>query len=212
MKDTQSQYNLIIGILAHLLLTIYSIFFIKKSIKNKTHFTENVLFIIGHIFIIINLVKTMIEINKNTNTNTNSDSDSDSDTNYKNIYFYNFKKNNKNEIKEPLIYHSIGHLFLFLFGILLTINEYNKISKVNNGFNIIYTLNQLLFTIVLFMINYNIIENEKVNIINFIILLIFIVFIIYKIDISYKSNSFFFNKIPLYGIIIYLISMHGSLL
>ena len=208
MKDTQSQYNLIIGILAHLLLTIYSIFFIKKSIKNKTHFTENVLFIIGHIFIIINLVKTMIEINKNTNSD--SDSDSDSDTNYKNMYL--LKKNNKNDIKEPLLYHSIGHLFLFLFGILLTINEYNKISKVNNGFNIIYTLNQLLFTIVLFMINYNIIENEKVNIINFIILLIFIVFIIYKIDISYKSNSFFFNKIPLYGIIIYLISMHGSLL
>lgn len=201
-KANQSKYNLIIGILAHSLLVIYSLFFIKNTYKNKIFVLENILFIIGHILIIVNLIKTIPALKNN---------------NYKNIYDYNIKENdNNNENNDNdnnlLIYHSIGHLFLFLFGIILTYNEFNKISKLNNGFNIIYTLNQLLFTILLFLLNYKVINLKNQNIINFLILLIFIIYIIFKIDISYKNDSIFFNKIPLYSIIIYLISSHGSLL
>ena len=216
MINIKLYYKSTIGIIAHLLLILYSIIIISKikSIHtSKLFLTENIFFILGHLFIIINLIKslkkyykteqkekTIYDILKNYSQNSNNTNNS------------NNNNSNDNDNNDKVIYHSIGHLFLFLFGILLTITEYNKISALNNKFNIIYTLNQLSFTILLFLLNYNKISYNETKIANFTIIIIFIIFIIYKINISYETNNKFLNLVPLYAIIIYLILIHSDFL
>ena len=185
LKKKKLKNIFFLGIITHIIL-ICNIFF---NLINNARTTYNIIFTIiyciGHLCIIINLIRNL-------------------------IYYDDIQQSRNDKDKNKHLYDYIGHLNLFIFGILLFIMEYNKISKKNNYINLLYILNQFIFMVLLVLLNYNIIKDKKIEfIIMNIVFTIFILIFLYKILIS--SRELTSNLISLFIILIYIIYLHFNL-
>ena len=99
MTKLSSYYILILGIVSHLLLSIYSINYILSS-KNNNFTSGNILFIIGHILIISNLIKNFVFNQRHYKTSRNVSSGS-MFIHYDNLDKYS-KYYNKNDNSEKI--------------------------------------------------------------------------------------------------------------
>jgi hypothetical protein len=184
-KIKNKKYVFILGIITHIILIFNIFLYLLKNTKTTYNIIFTIVYCIGHLFIIINLIRNL-------------------------IYYDDILQSIKDKDKNKHLYDYIGHLNLFIFGILLFVMEYNKISKKNNYINLLYTLNQFIFMVLLVLLNYNIIKDKKIEfIIMNIVFTIFILIFLYKILIS--SREFTSNLISLFIVLIYIIYLHFNL-
>lgn len=182
-KTKNKEILLYIGIFTHIILigNIFIYFFYNPKIKYNIFYIIS--FLLGHTFILINLIKDLLNF---------------------------YKKNVKIE-KNKFLFHFIGHINLFIFGILLFIKEKNKISKTNNYINLLYILNQFIFVVLLIFLNYNKIKNENIEFTLFnIIFILFIIIFSYKIIIT-NNNKLNINITTLFIVLFYIIYLHANL-